>query len=370
VLVKTVEASPKNVAAYAYDGFYRRTVKKTYTAGGALDKTRDYFYSLGWQALEERLDSGSGPVLNRQFVWGLRHIDDLVLRDRDTGSDGTLDERLYALHDAMHVTAVTNTAGAVQERYGYDGFGKPRFMDASFGARSTSSYDWETLFDAYRFDTETSLYHVRFRYLHPNLGRWLNRDPISYLAGTNLLIYAMNNPPRLRDRLGLDEDLPEGFDDPCVSFYKTIDSLIEQVSACMHGLQPGANWEDLQESLHRIVKQCKEEGCIDCDRTGGGERPEPVVPVTNPAMERQRQRDRLMEQLKRLEEERKRRGRDWTEHIPGTPGQLETAGQVATYVGIGLGLLVGGGWLVGGARGAIGGIGRIVIRPPRLAPAF
>jgi RHS repeat-associated protein len=203
VLVKTVEASPKNVAAYAYDGFYRRTVKKTYTAGGALDKTRDYFYSLGWQALEERLDSGSGPVLNRQFVWGQRHIDDLVLRDRDTGSDGTLDERLYALHDAMHVTAVTNTAGAVQERYGYDGFGKPRFLDASFGPRSASSYDWETLFDAYRFDPETNLYHVRFRYLHPNLGRWISRDPLGERAGISLYSYAWNNPLNRRDPNGL-----------------------------------------------------------------------------------------------------------------------------------------------------------------------
>jgi RHS repeat-associated protein len=64
-------------------------------------------------------------------------------------------------------------------------------MDASFGARSTSSYDWETLFDAYRFDPETSLYHVRFRYLHPNLGRWLTRDPIGeplFEARANLLL--------------------------------------------------------------------------------------------------------------------------------------------------------------------------------------
>jgi len=174
------------VAAYVYDGFYRRTKK------GIGASTRDYYYSLDWQVLEERV----GGALDRQFVWGIRHIDDLVLRDRGA-------ERLYAVHDAMHVTAVTNASGAVQERYGYDGFGKPRFMDASFGARSSSSFDWETLFDGYRFDTETGLYQVRFRYLHPGLGRWPNTDPIGERGGLNLYEFAWNDPVDLFDRFGL-----------------------------------------------------------------------------------------------------------------------------------------------------------------------
>jgi hypothetical protein len=56
------------------------------------------------------------------------------------------------------VTSVTNASGVVQERYGFDGFGKPRFMDASFGSRASASFEWETLFDGCRFDTETGLY--------------------------------------------------------------------------------------------------------------------------------------------------------------------------------------------------------------------
>lgn len=61
---------------------------------------------------------------------------------------------------------ISDTTGAVQERYGYDGFGTPRYMDGSFGARSSSSYGWETLFGAYRYDLETGFYQVRYRYLH------------------------------------------------------------------------------------------------------------------------------------------------------------------------------------------------------------
>jgi hypothetical protein len=46
--------------------------------------------------LEERLDSST--TADRVFLWGIRYIDDLVLRDRTTTS--TLDERRYAIQDA------------------------------------------------------------------------------------------------------------------------------------------------------------------------------------------------------------------------------------------------------------------------------
>ena len=45
--------------------------------------------------LEERI---SGSVPDRQYVWGLRYIDDLVLRNQF--DDGTPSQRLYAMQDA------------------------------------------------------------------------------------------------------------------------------------------------------------------------------------------------------------------------------------------------------------------------------
>jgi len=62
------------VATYAYDGAYRRVSK---TAGNT---TRDYYYSDQWQVLEERV--GGATVAERRYVWGVRYVDDLVLRDR------------------------------------------------------------------------------------------------------------------------------------------------------------------------------------------------------------------------------------------------------------------------------------------------
>ncbi len=76
-------------------------------AAGLLTETRHFYYTSAWQVLEERVDSSASPT--RQFVWGLRYIDDCVLRDRDTSGSGMLDERLYALQDGnWNVTSVTN----------------------------------------------------------------------------------------------------------------------------------------------------------------------------------------------------------------------------------------------------------------------
>ena len=160
----TVKSGATTVNTYRYDGASRRVTKYDGT------NTRHYYYSDQWQVLEERLNTSSSA--DKRFVWGVRAIDDLILRDDTT-------RRLYALSDAMgSVTAVVDTSGNVQERYGYDGFGQPRYMDASFGSRSSSSYGWETLFDGYRYDADTGFYQVRYRYLHPKLGKWMSRDPL------------------------------------------------------------------------------------------------------------------------------------------------------------------------------------------------
>src|SRR6185295_10139979 len=109
---------------------------------GELVETRHLYYSDQWQVLEERIEDED--TAERQFVWGMRYVDDLVLRDRDTNADGSLDERLYALQDPnWNVAAVTNSTGDVQERYVYDAYGAPLVRSSSFGSRATSNYEWE-----------------------------------------------------------------------------------------------------------------------------------------------------------------------------------------------------------------------------------
>lgn len=189
------------VGTYTYDGLNRRVTK---VAGGV---TRHYYYSDQWQILEER--TGTSSCAERQFVWGLRYIDDLIVRDRSTSSSSSssscpaMDERLYVLHDYFSVTAVTNSSGTVLERYGYDAFGESRVMTSSFGSRATSSYDWDVRYGAYRWDSESNFYQVRYRYLHSTLGRWISMDPIGESGGVNLFSYVKNMPVAQVDPAGL-----------------------------------------------------------------------------------------------------------------------------------------------------------------------
>jgi len=186
-LVK-VKSGSTTTAIYVYDGQNRRVTKVTGST------TRHYYYSSQWQILEERLNTTT--TADRQFVWGLMGIDDLILRDRGT-------ERFYSLQDVFNCTAIVDVTGTVQERYGYNAFGLSRVMDADFNVISTSSYDWETRYACYRFDSESSFYQVRNRYLHPTLGRWLTRDPIGYNAGINLYAYVINRSVNVIDSSGL-----------------------------------------------------------------------------------------------------------------------------------------------------------------------
>ena len=141
----------------------------------------------------------------RQLVWGIRYIDDLVLRDRDTTGGGTLNERLYALQDPnWNVVGLSGSSGNIQERYSYDAYGMPTFLMAAFGSRSSSSYAWETLYVGYRHDADTGMYLVRHRILDPRTGTWGQRDPIGYAAKvSSLYLYARAIPVRLVDPSGM-----------------------------------------------------------------------------------------------------------------------------------------------------------------------
>ena len=120
-LVGVVDATTsQTVAQYQYDGRGYRTVAETY-ASGVLNEARDFYYSDQWQVVEECVGQ---PTADRQFVWGLRYVDDLLLRDRDTIGVGALDERLYGLQDPnWNVTSLTDPTGVPVECYRYSAYG-------------------------------------------------------------------------------------------------------------------------------------------------------------------------------------------------------------------------------------------------------
>ena len=169
-----VEDGDNTVAEYAYTGDNRRAVKHTY-ADGTLDETRHFYYTDRWQCVEERTASGDliAADPDSQHVWGTGYVDHLILRDRDTTANGTLDERLYALYDAnWNVTALVDASGSVLERYTYAGYGTLEVRNATFQPTgSPSAYAWPYTYTTRRLDPETGLMYYRNRMYHHRVGK-------------------------------------------------------------------------------------------------------------------------------------------------------------------------------------------------------
>ena len=107
--------------------------------------TTDSYYSINWQVLEDKQNTGccGAMTTSSQYVWGIDYIDDLAERD-DNSSSGNLGisgsglgRRLYVQHDAnWNITAITDTTGAVKERFIYDPYGTRTLLNASWSATS------------------------------------------------------------------------------------------------------------------------------------------------------------------------------------------------------------------------------------------
>ncbi len=194
-VVQVKNSSNVVIVAYGRDALHRHV---TDTVGSTVT---DRFFSSDWQLLETRV--GSNTVTRN--VWSSVYVDGLVLRDRDTDANGTLDERLYALQDAnWNTTALVNTSGTIQERYTYTSFGQVTFRDSSGSTLSNSAKDWVFLHQGGE-RIAAGDYEFRNRVYSPSLGRWLSNDPLGFEAGDQNWYRAIgNNPGNGNDPSGLD----------------------------------------------------------------------------------------------------------------------------------------------------------------------
>ena len=210
------EDSQDTLAKYQWDGMGRRIAVVAFD-GGAIDETRHYYYTQQHQIIEVRVDGTSGGDLAEQYVWGLRYIDELVLRDRDTTGNGDVDERLYALQEAnFNVVAIVDETGSIQERYRYTPYGQRTALNANFTVHTdpqTGGHAFAIGHQGLHHDGEAGagLIYNRARMLHTALGRFVQRDPINknmpgggYQDGLNLYQYVRSNPVRHVDLTGLE----------------------------------------------------------------------------------------------------------------------------------------------------------------------
>jgi RHS repeat-associated protein len=120
----------------------------------------------------------------------------------------------YYYADALgSIRLMSNAGGAIVESYAYDVFGRPRVMtsagaDGNWLTEDVATYNYSSignpyLFTGRRWDSVAGLYYYRFRDFSPDLGRFLQPDPLGYIDGMNLYAYVNNNPLNWIDPWGL-----------------------------------------------------------------------------------------------------------------------------------------------------------------------
>jgi RHS repeat-associated protein len=193
------------VGHYDYDALGRRVQKIANPAGTST--TIQYFYDDA-RIIEEQNSSG---MTQATYVYG-NYVDEILTMDRGG-------QTYYYHQNALwSVEAVTNSTGSPVERYDYcggnslqcgDPYGSVSITDGSFNPipanpwgtpHSAIGNPW--MFTGRQLDEETGIYYYRARYYDPLKGRFLQRDPLGYQAGTNLYEYVRSRPTFATDPTG------------------------------------------------------------------------------------------------------------------------------------------------------------------------
>jgi RHS repeat-associated protein len=186
-----------SVTTLAYDALGRRVSKASgATTNVYVSATQPLaMSSLAGQILAQ-YPSGAAPSSpTEKFVYGV-YIDEPLIK---VGTGGTL---YYHANDLFSVSALSDTGGAVLERYRYTAYGvlTIRAPDG-VTVRSASSYANSSTFTGREWDSDLQLFYYRARFYAAQLGRFVSRDPVGYASG--LSVYVAAFVPNKLDPSGL-----------------------------------------------------------------------------------------------------------------------------------------------------------------------
>ncbi len=186
----------ENVSGQGYRGFYQlsdaqfSTVAVLDEAMSIAERVRYYPYGSALRSPPGDIDgNGSCDFLDEGVMQSTQYyvIDQPGYEaDADIDRNGIIDDDDYQLF----ITAMNTASYLSGVQISNAGVDAP-------GPRNPVGYC------GYLFNGETRLYTARFRHYSPGLGRWLERDPIGTIDGTNTLQYTGSNPIQYTDPLGL-----------------------------------------------------------------------------------------------------------------------------------------------------------------------
>jgi len=173
---------------FKYDGL-NREVSRTVNGGTPTFNVWD-----GWNLIEEYQSANNG-AMTTGYVYG---ASGLIL---DAIPNVRFD---YYYQDGSGSTShIADDAGHLLEWYRYDLQGTPTFYDANNNQLSASAFGVRHLFTGQQWYSDIGLYDLRNRFYSPDIGRFLQADPIGFRGGSNLYRYCGNNPVTRWDPFGL-----------------------------------------------------------------------------------------------------------------------------------------------------------------------
>jgi RHS repeat-associated protein len=207
-------------AELVYDGKGRLRVRKEYdfTDDWSLTSETRYVYD-GMRVIQER-NSGNTPTASYTrgsdlsgSLEGAGGIGGLLARSHGySGGTGN-----WSTHNCYHadgngnITYLVNSSQTLAASYRYDPYGNT--ISSSGTLASANVYR----FSSKEFHANSGLYYYGYRWYHPNLQRWPNRDPLGELgfellrrsgesvesSSVNLYRFVGNDPLRNVDSIGL-----------------------------------------------------------------------------------------------------------------------------------------------------------------------
>lgn len=188
VVGKNGSSSVIKSAQYTYDGLNRRIVKEVDAdgAGSGVSKVERLVYD--GQQIALTFDGGGNQT--HRYLYGVET--DQILADES--ANGSV---LWPLTDNLGtVRDLVDSNGAIQNRIGYDSFGKVR-------SQTNSSVGFRFGFTGRELDSETGNYYYNSRYYDPQVGRFISEDTVGFGGGdANLYRYVGNSPTNYTDPSG------------------------------------------------------------------------------------------------------------------------------------------------------------------------
>jgi RHS repeat-associated protein len=178
--------SPTDTWTYQYDGLNQR-VSATHNGTVTQYLIDPSSLASGLGNVEAELN-GSGQTV-AHYTYGL----DLISSVPASGTPS-----YYHFDASGNTVQMTSASGAVVNNYVYLPFGEK--LSSTVGVANPFTYVGEYGV----MDEGSGLYYMRNRWYSPALGRFVQRDPIGLLGGTNLYAYTQNDPANFTDPSGLE----------------------------------------------------------------------------------------------------------------------------------------------------------------------